>query len=232
MSYSDFDDDLNSVYRRIKMLVVDRDIRPNEHLALRPVADKFNTSQTTIREVLVRLTVERLVAHVPHRGFYVRALDVVEMKNQYDLFDILLAQSMQIGERNFKIETVKEQCGFDPLETGRIFTSIENDIGNKVHSLEEFYRILANLSQNALVTTLIDQFCSATHCIRQIDISDPERHEVIDQGLAQIILHMTDGEVQKARRLLHEQVQLKIDYLPMLIAQGNAKSLQAPPLYE
>ena len=72
-------------YNRIKDWIIGFRLRPDSHLSIQELAEALDISRTPVREALSRLEQEYLVNRVPMKGFTVRALDLNEIE---DLFEV------------------------------------------------------------------------------------------------------------------------------------------------
>lgn len=223
--------DVESVYQKIKSLIVAREVRPNQHLALRPVANMFDTSATTVREALIRLAAEGLISHHSHRGFYVHALDFREMRDRYNLLYAVLKYCIETGIGNFDSNSMHDDIRFYLSKSDRISRATPYSVETHVHRIEGLYRHLAGLSDNRVILEMLDTFCDATRYIRQLNLSDLDQLQQIEHSISEMIVFLAGGQAGDAVEALRLLVDKKIERLPTLVNEGNAKSLMAPPLY-
>lgn len=67
-------------YDRLRALVLDSELAPGERLRIEHLSQRFNVSQTPVREALNRLAAEGLIVQEAYRGFQVsELLDPVEL---------------------------------------------------------------------------------------------------------------------------------------------------------
>ena len=225
--------DFESVYQRIKNLIVVRGVRPNQHLALRPVATLFDTSTTSVREALIQLKAEGLISHHSRRGFYVHALESGEMTDRYDLFFAILKHCIETGIDNFSRGGTNDTLHIyrSRLDYAAAH-AVPYRVETHVEAIENLYRHLVELSGNRIILGIIDNFCEATHYVRHLHLSDPERLRHTEHRLSEMINSLTSGQTADAVETLGGLVETTIERLPDLVIEGNAKSLMMPPLYE
>ncbi|WP_285599034.1 GntR family transcriptional regulator [Kineosporia sp. NBRC 101731] len=77
------------VYERLVEAVVSQELPPGTHLKERDLAESMGVSKTPIREALVRMEKERLVDIAPYRGAVVRTITVADLRELYDLRELL-----------------------------------------------------------------------------------------------------------------------------------------------
>jgi GntR family transcriptional regulator, rspAB operon transcriptional repressor len=77
------------VYQRLVEAVVSHELPPGTHLKERDLEVSLGVSKTPIREALVRMEKERLVDISPYRGAVVRTLTKADLREVYDLRELL-----------------------------------------------------------------------------------------------------------------------------------------------
>jgi DNA-binding GntR family transcriptional regulator len=80
-------------YREIKQMVLTNKVHGGEYLLEEDLARALGMSRTPIREALVQLQTERLIAIVPRRGIRIVPLTVEDMREVYELLEWLEAQA-------------------------------------------------------------------------------------------------------------------------------------------
>ena len=73
------------VREAIQHAIVTGALAPGERLRAEALAHRFGTSRTPVREALLSLEAEGLVAIAPHRGAVVRAVDAADLVELYEL---------------------------------------------------------------------------------------------------------------------------------------------------
>lgn len=78
----------DKAYGRLKEWIIGFQLKPGSHLSIQELAEAMGISRTPIREALSRLEQEHLVVRSPMKGFAVKALDLKEIE---DLFNVRTA---------------------------------------------------------------------------------------------------------------------------------------------
>lgn len=73
----------SSVYDRIKLSLLQRPWIPGELLQIGMFARELDTSTTPVREALIRLAAERLIAYAPKKGFFVKTMTEEDLRGLY-----------------------------------------------------------------------------------------------------------------------------------------------------
>jgi DNA-binding GntR family transcriptional regulator len=82
------------VYNELKAMIMAYRFRPGEQLLIGELADRLGVSSTPIREALIRLQAESLLAPMYRRGFFARALSAKEMIDLYGCGTLILKQAL------------------------------------------------------------------------------------------------------------------------------------------
>ena len=80
-------------YREIKQMVLENKVHGGEYLLEEDLARAVGMSRTPLREALVQLQTERLIAIVPRRGVRIVPLTVEDMREVYELLEWLESQA-------------------------------------------------------------------------------------------------------------------------------------------
>lgn len=101
----------DKAYRQIKGWIIGFRLKPGSHLSIQDLAEALGISRTPVREALSRLEQEYLVVRSPMKGFTVKAPDLKETE---DLFEVrtaieLLAVRQAARRMNPKIRTQLEE---------------------------------------------------------------------------------------------------------------------------
>ena len=108
-------------YRRIRMHIVNGQLKPDEKLKLDHMKQVYGASVTTLREILNRLTMEDLVTAEGQRGFRVAGVSDTELRDLADLRIILethaLRQSIKMGDLDWEAQVVAAHYKLSAVET-------------------------------------------------------------------------------------------------------------------
>jgi len=77
------------VYRRIIDAILDGTFNPEKRLVCNDIAKQFGVSRTPVREALVRLGKEGFIHSIPRSGTYVNSFAPGEMKEIYEIREVL-----------------------------------------------------------------------------------------------------------------------------------------------
>ncbi|PZN28300.1 MAG: hypothetical protein DIU71_16200, partial [Proteobacteria bacterium] len=132
------------IYARLKARLLERSPSAGE-LQVGILADELGTSSTPVREALVRLAAERMIAYVPHRGFVAKTVTEQELHGLYTVNMTLLQAALNVLDEPphapqtlAASETLGGSAGDAPA---RLFVRITLDAG-----IEELVAIVSNVN--------------------------------------------------------------------------------------
>ncbi|MBW2593048.1 MAG: GntR family transcriptional regulator [Deltaproteobacteria bacterium] len=96
------------IYTTIKQRILDLSYEPGRNLNLKKLADELGVSQTPIREVLLRLEWEKLVAIFPRMGIRVTKIDFKELKDIYRSRILIEGELGRLAARNITDKQLQE----------------------------------------------------------------------------------------------------------------------------
>jgi DNA-binding GntR family transcriptional regulator len=157
-------------YRSIKQNVLDGTLGELSRLTEESLATQLGISKSPVREALNRLEAEGLVVIEARRGAYVRRFSEKEIRDLYDLREVLEVHAIEaatitpklLGDLAASINKTKKF-----LKAGNKLEHIEEDM--RFHSLitaatgnQELCRVLENVQQKALLCRSKSYELSAT----------------------------------------------------------------------
>lgn len=220
----------NSAYARLKQLVLNQALRPNEQLSVRVLAIRFSTSTTKVREALIRLAAEGFIEHLPNGGFFTRPLVQHELQHAYDLAFILLKQSVESYMRQPDLCRISRFAGLLENCNNDVSSTLNDPITAHVILLENSYREMARLSGNSWIARVIEQFTVTTSYVRLLDLTEQPRNQETAQHIRELIdclkRHRSEDAVAKLRFHFTKTVERLSD----LVKEANARALHARPL--
>lgn len=109
-----------TAYRRIRLHIINGELKPGEKLKLDRMKEVYGASVTTLREILNRLAMEELVTAEGQRGFRVAAVSDAELRDLTDLRILLethaLRQSIALGDLDWEAGVVAAHYKLSVLE--------------------------------------------------------------------------------------------------------------------
>jgi DNA-binding GntR family transcriptional regulator len=200
-------------YRSLKDMVTTYQLRPYEQLQAQALADRFGVSATPVREAMLRLFGEGLVACNPHRGFYVKPIDLQEVRQLLDLRCQLLTNALQ-QSGDFSAATAFDHAldAADGIE-GR------TDLEGQVRAVD---LLIAARSGNRPLFDLIANISDKIRFVVYTELSTREGRMMNLSEAGAITAHLKENELPDIARIVKAQSQRRAATLTDLAAQVAA----------
>ena len=88
---------VGKIYIELKEKIINQQIKLNQRISIKEIAEDFGISQTPIREALNRLIKDELVEYKLRRGYYVIRLSCKDLEEIYDLRKLIEVYALEQG---------------------------------------------------------------------------------------------------------------------------------------
>ena len=88
---------VGKIYAELKEKIINQQIKLNQRISIKEIAEDFGISQTPIREALNRLIKDELVEYKLRRGYYVIRLSCKDLEEIYDLRKLIEVYALEQG---------------------------------------------------------------------------------------------------------------------------------------
>jgi len=193
------------VYNYIYSEILSGRLKADDKIPQEKISQQLNLSRTPVREALIELMKEGLFERKPNRGFWLRRIDLDELKDVYSIIGCL--EGHAAASASYKLS----REDFDLLK--KIVKKIEESIDKKdypgYYSLQlEFHNIIVRASGNKklydLVSSLKERYITQVHLV--FGIHD-ELYEVLKQSNDEhrhIVMLLEKGEKKKLESYLKD----------------------------
>jgi DNA-binding GntR family transcriptional regulator len=225
------------VYNELKAMIMAYRFRPGEQLLIGELADRLGVSSTPIREALIRLQAESLLAPMYRRGFFARALSAKEMIDLCACGTLILKQALVDSRSVIDGRTLEDfhagvlamvqaltESGTETLAQARVQQCA-------VH-LEQTYQVIASFSKNDVMLSTIRNIIDRTHYIRLIDLEAPKRFNCCLRAVADVASALQSRNIDSAIATLDWDFKLKIECMPAIIREGVSRAYGLGPLLD
>ena len=150
---------IDSVYDRLRDLILANELRGGQKLVDRDLAERLGVSRTPVREALGRLTMMGLVEARSRRGYYVRQYSAEQMTDLYEFRKILEVNAARLAAQHASPAHQREFQSL-LLESEKLTADPENraktvEIDLQIHDL--IARASGNASLHEAIHNLIDK---------------------------------------------------------------------------
>jgi DNA-binding GntR family transcriptional regulator len=203
-------DETTEVYGRIKALLVNFAFFPGEKVRIPELADHLRVSVTPVREALHRLYAEKLLDSMPKRGFYVRNLDLTELRNVYTLLNMLLKSS------------VEEYCNQKRTSPSQKLAPLRDTSITAVR-LEQIIVEIAGLAGNRELSDIVSNVLDRTHYIRRLALESRIGQDEILQELTLLVDALNRRDLAQAALALDQRLKREHAWLPGILKEAVSR---------
>lgn len=162
---------IDSVYARLRDMILANVLRSGQKLVDRDLAEQLGVSRTPVREALGRLAMLGLVEARSRRGYYVRQYTAEEVSDLYEFREILETNAARLAAQHATPEDIRQ---FDRIL--RDMEALGSDPENHVKSVEldlELHNLIAKASGNESLDQAIRNLMDKVMCFIWVDWVDP-----------------------------------------------------------
>ena len=161
---------VDSVYARLRDLILSNVFRAGQKLVDRDLAEQLGVSRTPVREALGRLAMMGLVEARSRRGYYVRQYTAKEMTDLYEFRKILEVNAARLAAQNAEPAHIREfedilirseELAANPTNHAR---TVELDL--------EIHNLIARASGNDSLHQAIHNLMDKVRCFIWVDWVD------------------------------------------------------------
>lgn len=220
---------IDSVYARLRDLILSNELRAGQKLVDRDLAEQLGVSRTPVREALGRLAMMGLVESRSRRGYYVKQYTAEEMTDLYEFRKILEVNAARLAAKNAdsaqmrefeRILVESEALAANPTNHART-VALDLEIHNLIAEASgnvSLHRSIQNLMDKVMCFIWVDWVDSATADAVSIAAAHSEHKGLIERILVR--------DAEGAAKHLGEHIDNARDGLAaMLRARENLRSV-------
>lgn len=215
------------VYGRLKSMIVFQKLPPRTPLEMKIIADRMGVSATPVREALILLAQEGLIAKHGSRSYLTRPLNVSEVENDFEMAFMIMKFSLESGTSPF--DPTGLRISDATLLAARPAEQRAQEVAISVESLHER---IAGLTRNERIVGLVREFNFRSSFIRQLDLQNRERLEETVGAMGELMTLVKTANFRGAIENLEKQYQRKRAMIPALVREGNLRALDAVNIFE
>ncbi len=161
------------IYNTIRKKIICHQVKPGERLIDSELAEELGVSRSLVRQAFTILEKAGLVELIPRNGFYVREISRQDVKEMYEIRNILETQAALMAVDKISNEDIKK------VES--VFEAAKEDLdtNNKVKKFIKadaiLHEMLLKSAGNSRLTKLIKRYINHFIFYRIIDLSRVER---------------------------------------------------------
>jgi len=200
----------NRAYKEIRDWITHYRLKPGVQIKIDELSATLGMSTTPIREALSRLEQEHFVDHHPQKGYLVRALDLKDVSDMYDLrmaLEVVAAE--EAATRMTKADRHKLSQILD--EVGNLVKKGER---GRLLSLEQnFHVIITEATGNWLLKEILRGVLDRIWMIQNLNLLTSDHLVYAHKEHAEIYQALKRGEPQKAAALMKKHLEFAKKYI-------------------
>lgn len=211
---------LDQVAGHLRELILNGDLAPGAHLREVELARQLGVSRGSLREALIKLEGEGLVASSPGRGTFVAQLQENDIEEIYGLRLLLEKEAVRLATQRL---TPAEAEALRELADAVFAAGAAGDIPAVLRQNQEFHSTIWRLSGNRRLAGLLDTLYSQARVYLAFTIhyQDRELRRRTDEQHRQIVMAMAAGDAAGALTIMEAHLteaerllQLFLDKVP------------------
>ncbi|MCC3145832.1 GntR family transcriptional regulator [Halanaerobium sp. Z-7514] len=201
MQYQNLSD---QIYELIKKKIICHKIKPGERIIDQDIAEEFGVSRSLVRQAFNILEKEELLTLVPRNGFYVRKIKRKDVKEIYEIRNILETSATRMAVKRIPDTEIKK--------VERVFNAAKKDLSkNKVKNCikaDAFLHEMINSNcGNDRLNKMINKYNGHYVFYRIVDLSGIDRaKEAYDMHL-KIFKAVKNRDVDLSANLMNEHIE-------------------------
>lgn len=200
-------------YDLLRALILDSELSPGERLRIEHLSQRFNVSQTPVREALNRLAAEGLVVQEAYRGFRVSQLldhvELVQLQAAREAIEVAAVEQIsmpRVVEALPKLNALVEEMGN---------LSAESKLNIKAFNAAdaEFHRLTVAAASNRFLLEAFDALHVHVQIARHYQGKSVEEAILSNDEHRQITNLLEDGDSSRASRVVRQHIRGVADRL-------------------
>jgi DNA-binding GntR family transcriptional regulator len=213
----------DQAYSALKQMILENRLTPGTHLLELEVAALLRMSRTPVREAMVRLEHEGLIALRARHGMRVLAISPEDMEEIYQILTALEAAAAEMvaakppNERSLDLLKKAVRDMTTALDVDNLEAWAEAD--------ERFHKLLIELAGNKRLAALVNLHWEQAHRVRMVTLRlrPKPTSSIIDHSA--LVAAIEEGKPAEARRIHREHRQCSGKMLIDLLRQHGLSSL-------
>jgi DNA-binding GntR family transcriptional regulator len=195
--------EVDRVYRLLRSWILDCRLRPGDFLGEVELARECKTSRTPIREACSRLSQEKWILRIPHKGCIIPPISLREIIEVYEYRKVLEC---------FTVDRAAKEASAAEVERLKKIIAVENepalDMSVFIRANEEFHLVLAELARNQRI---YDQLRLTLDYVHRLDVLSIEGNNVPVPEHGEILGAIDSHNPEEAKRAMEAHIEMSRD---------------------
>jgi len=199
------------VYDALREAIVSAELEPGRRLSENELADLLGVSRTPVREALVRLRDDRLVAIVPQLGTFVTLIGSDAVADAHFVREALECNAIRIAAQLAQpADLVGLQANLAEQER-----AVQTGDAEAFDRLDEaLHRAICDLSGREVAWRISQRARGQLDRVRRLSLPAPGyRQQMVDEH-HQVVAAIADNDAERAERALRHHLRMVLSHLP------------------
>lgn len=188
------------IFEELKQRILFFRMRPGERLIEDDLARELRTSRTPVREACKRLAEAGLIRAVPHRGYYIRDVNLPEIEELYEVRVALETAAVEAAMRRKDVDWAPLRATWshtpNPLPSAEAALRLD----------EAFHVAIAESTGNHTLVDYLRAINEQIRAIRAKDFAQPERIRTTYRQHRKILHLIIAGQAPAAARSVRDHI--------------------------
>jgi DNA-binding GntR family transcriptional regulator len=213
----------DQAYSALKQMILDNRLSPGTHLLELEVAKLLGVSRTPVREALVRLDQEGLIAIRARHGMRVLPISPEDMEEIYQILTALEAAAAEIVASKPRAERGLDLLNRAIRDMNKALDS--DDLEKWAEADERFHKLLIELAGNKRLAALVNLHWEQAHRVRLITLRLRPKPVLSMLDHQALVAAIEKGKASSARRIHREHRRRSGKMLIELLRKHGLSSL-------
>jgi DNA-binding GntR family transcriptional regulator len=205
----------DQVYVALREAIVSAELEPGRRLSENELADRLGVSRTPVREALVRLRDERLVAIVPQLGTFVTLISPDAVADAAFVREALECSAIRLATENASERDLEElQANLAAQDRAEA----TNDIDAFDHLDEALHRTLCELSGRDIAWSLSRRANGHLDRVRRLSLPEPGYLGEMVAEHRSVVAAVAEKDPDRAEATLRHHLRMVLSSLPSIRA--------------
>lgn len=209
-------------YSELRQAILSGRLAPGAHVSVRPLCEEFGLSATPVKVALTALEREGFLVLHPHRGFFVPEVDREDMRELYELREVLdgiaARRAAALPARNVLTDRLTALLEAQTAEVAADNLHAYGDLD------VEFHQEILVASGNGRLRQVNENMIGQLRLGRATSARVPGRLAAALVEHAEIVAAIADGQLRQAERLARRHVRKSANAVDRHLDQGGKAS--------
>jgi DNA-binding GntR family transcriptional regulator len=193
----------NRAYRAIKEMIARYELVPGQKITYDQLVEKIKLSKTPIINALNRLEQEEFVFSIPNRGFFIKAIDIEEVA---ELFEVREALEMMVIVNSLKNQNCRMMKAIEKAMVAHR-EYLYDIVTRKRQALDATFHLkIAEMGGNKSLTRILKHVFEHIYLRHRSEGIHPQRLKTSAEEHQKIFEAIQEENLPQAKRLMMEHV--------------------------